>query len=100
MKRVFAVLELFGALVVPALAHAGTVTEASGTLSFVAASGETNAVEVVRVLSLHGFIYRIRDTGAPLTAQSPCAQVNANEANCPVSGITLIRTTLGDGNDT
>jgi Ca2+-binding RTX toxin-like protein len=100
VKGILAIVGVIvGALLVPALAQAGTASESSGTLSFVAASGETNAVSITRMQAGFFAFYRVHDSGAPLTAQSPCTQVNANDANCPIGGITLIRATLGDGND-
>ena len=67
-------------------AFAGTVAVSAvdndAGLSFQAAPGETNRVTIS--LADDGQTWTVTDTGAPVTAVAPCANVDANTASCPV----------------
>ena len=81
-------------------AHAASVsvgaTFSSNTVVYVADPGETNTVTVAEA----GDQLRVRDTGAPLRAVSPCRPVDAHEALCPSpTYLGVLRASLGDGDD-
>ncbi|MDX6699227.1 MAG: serralysin [Solirubrobacteraceae bacterium] len=74
-----------------------TITRA---LSFVAAHGEANRLQV----TYSGATIVFHDAGAPLRAGLECTQVDAATASCPVFGANAsdrgITVDLGDGDDT
>ena len=75
-----------------AVASAGTVSVSGSMLTYSAADGETNDLELSGVLSID-----VTDT-AGVVAVAPCAQVSATEADCP-SGLTVFDVSLGDLSD-
>lgn len=95
--RALAVLLLFGALALPARAGppiTGTASVVGSTLSFSAATGETNRVSV----STDGNQFYVTDNGTPLSAGPGCTANDANSATC-TGVVTQVQISLGDGND-
>jgi hypothetical protein len=87
---------LLAALAVPGTASAATVSAAGGTLTFTAASGESNNLTV----SVQSGLIRFEDTGvSSMTAGSGCTTSGAQRVNCVQTAVTGITTDLGDGND-
>jgi hypothetical protein len=96
-----AVFLLLAALLTAAsAAHGATVSAGSGgrgdpgSLSYSAAPGELNDVEVSRV----GLEIHVRDASAPVTAGSLCRQVDEHTVGCPDQD-RYIYVRLGDGGD-
>ena len=86
MVRRIALLACAVALVAAPAAHAATVSVSGTTLTFVAADGEANQLDV----SLVAGVYTLTDAGAPLTAAAGCAQLAPDTATCPVGTITAL----------
>ncbi len=79
----------------------GTTT-VYGEVVVTAAAGETNAIEITYSRARAGDSVVIRDPGAPLTAGSRCAQLDAHAVKCDgkgLDGITGINAELGDLGD-
>jgi Ca2+-binding RTX toxin-like protein len=85
----------------PTPSLAGTVTQASGNVTYEAAPGETNIVTV----DLSGTTYTITDTGpgVSMTVMAPCTQTSQTSATCPqapLPSIDHVTVNGGDMNDT
>jgi hypothetical protein len=86
------------ALSVAPTAHAATVSEANGKLTFTAATGEANHVTIAP----WGLMFKVTETGTrygfpiALTVGSGCWRLSSNSATCGRVGAVV---TLGDGND-
>src|SRR4051794_23725981 len=100
-SRLRALLAAGAALVVLAVApaaNAATVSEASGKLSFTAATGEANHVTIVP----WGLVLKVTETGKKngfpiaLTVGSGCWRLSSSSASC---GRTAAVVSLGDGDD-
>jgi hypothetical protein len=86
------------ALAIPSAASAGTVSVVNGTLTFSAAPGEFNGIDVAP--SGDGYAVTDFNNGVTPAAGSDCTQTNSNTVDCPLgSGITAIALTLGDEAD-
>lgn len=86
-------LAVLGALLMPASAHAATVSvDDAGTVQFAAAAGEANKVTVQA-----GATMTIVDSGATLTASAPCSNVDEHTVTCAGDRTQV---DLGDGDDT
>jgi RTX calcium-binding nonapeptide repeat (4 copies) len=87
----------------PGLAEAGTLTIASGTMTYTAAAAETNNVFVSHPAGDTTKIQIDEDgSGVTLTlgtGTAGCTAVNTTAADCPGAGITLVHIVLADGND-
>ena len=82
MRRVLLVAAALGALIWAGAAQAGTFALTGEDLTYVAPSGETNRVFLIREEKpVPGF--RLIDTGAAVTAGAGCSSVGPNEAFCP-----------------
>ncbi|MGH2981979.1 MAG: calcium-binding protein [Solirubrobacterales bacterium] len=94
-----AVLSLAGLAVFAALAppgaQAASVSKEGAKLSFNAAGGEANQLNV----SLAGGTYTVDDAGANVTPGAGCTAVDANTATCPAAGVTRVVAIAGDMND-
>ena len=81
-------------------AHAASVSEASGTLSYVAAPGEANHVTI----SQWGLSLKVAETGTrygfpiALSVGSGCWRLSSGSAWCSLAA-TGVNASLGDGND-
>jgi len=84
-------------VVAVAPAGAATVSSTGGVITFQAAPGETNSANGSRAF-LGDPDFTFQDSGATLTASSPCALSNGT-VFCPSGGVTKIRFLLGDGDD-
>lgn len=91
---VVATVALGGALAAPAGAATVQVDTGFSSVVLEAAAGEVNAVQVVAIPG--GF--RVRDTGAPLSAGPGCAPVDAATVTC-ATDVNEVVVRLGDGND-
>jgi len=80
-------------LLLPAAAHAGTVSRNGGSLVFAAAPGEANNLVVSGVDK-----YSFTDLGATPTAGSGCTMVGTR-VTCDGAGVTEITIQLSDGDD-
>jgi Ca2+-binding RTX toxin-like protein len=78
----------------PASALAGAVSVTNGTLSYVAAPGETNDVKV------SGFGNLLVEEEAGLAAGVGCSSQEPNRVVCPSTGVTAVYFDTGDKNDT
>jgi Ca2+-binding RTX toxin-like protein len=81
----------------PVAANGSTVSIAGGTLSYVAAGGETNQLSVSKFVD-----YDIQDGGAVITAPAACTTVDPpdqHHVTCPATGIGNVNIDLGDLND-
>lgn len=87
------VLALFALL--PAAAGASSVSKSGSTLTYNAASGETNNL----VVSLSGGTYTFDDSGATETGGAGCALANSHRVTCAGSGVTALTVNAGDLND-
>ena len=113
-----AVGALFGAFLVfavtlPAAAFGSTVSLTGGALSYTAASGETNDLEI----DSNGLLYTVTDAGAAISPGLGCISIQPNVVDClgvvtlsvdvgdmadtaTVSGVTGATVSGGDGDDT
>lgn len=87
-----------------ATAEASNVRVREGTVMFVGAPGEANAVTVADVEVLGGHGMRVRDTGTELFAGYRCETLSVNEAICrngPLANYAdfLLAADLRDGDD-
>ena len=82
-------------LVLPANASGATASVAGGTLTFTAASGETNNV----VIEPDGAVIRVIDSAVPVTAGGGCMQRSVHRVNCASAGVSLLRVLVFDGDD-
>ena len=80
-------------LVLPAGAHAATITNDAASITYVAAPGETNNL----VLSLTGDTIRFRDD-QPITVSGDCTAVG-NTASCTSAKGGIVTISLGDKAD-
>jgi hemolysin type calcium-binding protein len=78
-----------------ATAQAASVSKSGSTLTYTAASGETNHL----VLSLANGVYTADDSGATISVGSGCTAVNASKATCAGAGVTAISVDAGNMND-
>jgi Ca2+-binding RTX toxin-like protein len=85
---------LFALLVAAGPAAGATVSVVGGTLIYVAAPGEANAVTVTP----NGTSFDVTDTGAALGAGAGCLSTGPSSANC-TDPVTAMDLTLDDGND-
>jgi Ca2+-binding RTX toxin-like protein len=78
-------------------AGASTVSVASGKLTYAAASGEVNQLQIDQGTNT----FRVVDSGATITVGSGCTLVSGttSQATCPASGITSVDVAGGDQND-
>ena len=87
---------LTAALALPAGAQAATVSATGGTISFTAASGEANHLDV----SKSDGAIRLHDTGvSSMTAGAGCVPSGAQRVDCAAPGLAAVSIDLGDGND-
>src|SRR4051794_33196928 len=84
-----------GTLAHAQIAAAATASVSNGTLTYTAAAGETNLVNV----SLASGTFTVVDGGAPVVAGAGCSLPAAGRATCSASGVGSIRIDAGDGND-
>src|SRR4051812_41452151 len=73
---------------VPAAAHASTVSVSGVTATYNAAAGEDNSLEIAKSAGK----VRFTDSGAPVTPGAGCVAQNANAALCdiPVGGSVTV----------
>jgi Ca2+-binding RTX toxin-like protein len=86
---------LLGFLALPAGASGATAGVAAGTLTFTAASNETNDVSIETA----GSVFRVIDNNAPVTAQAGCNQRSVHRVNCATAGVNLVRVLAADNDD-
>src|SRR5687768_9324856 len=89
-------------LAAPAAAVAGTASSDGTTITYTAAAGEANDVEIspgtLCTAAPPAGQFCVRDNGAPVTAAGSCsATADPNEAHCPGSRFVA---DLGDMDDT
>jgi Ca2+-binding RTX toxin-like protein len=90
-------LALAALAAVPAIASASSLssTGVGGTITYAAASGETNHLTVTVV----GSNYRFSDTGvSSITESSPCVQVTTTSTDCPLTA-NAVTVNLNDNDD-
>src|SRR4051812_22310820 len=105
MRQTFALIAVLSVTVVlPAVAHAGTVTVANGVFSYTETDANAGNVVVVSVSSDGSRLNvsdRGRSGGKALTVKSDgSCTVNRATGSCPAAGVTSIVVATGDQNDT
>jgi len=80
----------------PAAATAGTASLGGSTLTYSAASGESNDLSI----EPDGSIFRVIDNTVPVTAGAGCTQRTVHRVTCPTAGVTLLDVLARDQDDT
>src|SRR4051795_12180981 len=95
--RVLAPIVICLFLLAAAPAGAATLDLSSGTLRYVAAPGEVNAVTIAPDV---GYVTVTEATPTTvLTVASPCTRTLPGVARCPAASVSRLSVDLGDGND-
>lgn len=86
-------------LALPGSAAAGTVSVNAGTLTYIAAPGERNSVDVLRYSSSYGNGYAVYEEGARLIAGAGCQLRGVRGRAVCLDPVQAFRAELGDRDD-